>query len=329
MPVRRVRTAAPPPVVQPPIPLPPPLHHPEHPYVTWTPNGGDTIVLSEARRSGFHIGGIGKPGRIVGLDMPPEVQFDTEMATSDGAMLRHARALPRNFSMDMLVHADSQNELEQHRRALVRAFDRRRGEGVFSVGQPDGTVRSLNALYFAGLDDPVRGRTGGGSGYHDAYVVQLRARDPYPYGPERRETFDGALPIPQEFFPGPPWHISESNTTGDAVVIIDGEVDVYQLWVITGPGELAILRNRDTGQVLNLTPSLTAGQKLYIRTDPNTAAESKFTNADGVSKWESSAGDFPVLWPLAPGRNRVTVTLTGVAASSKVELFYRPRYLIA
>lgn len=299
-------------------------------FVTWTPAGGATRILSATAPFGIMLGGVGGPGSIIGLDMPAEEQFDTDLAVGNGQLMNHRRFATRQVALPIVIHADQLEQLETYRRELLADFNPVSGEGVLTLAYPDGSRRHLNARYSSGLDVAEQGRMGGPL-YFDSYVMILKARDPLPYGDEQSITFDP--PEDFQFFapPGDPQavvYISSSTTTGDSTVKIDGEVEVWPEWRLRGPITTAQLRNRDTGKTLDLTPNLSAGQTLTIRTDPRTPPLRKFTRETAVSVWSSVAGQFPVMWSLLPGDNDVTVLLAGtVPGQSSATLTYRPRFL--
>lgn len=301
-----------------PDPLPPTLP-PAAPFVTWTPPGGQTRILSDVGPA--MLGGVGEPRAIIGLDMPPQEEVDTPLAMG-GEMANFRRWAARPFVLPIVIHADTLEELEAERRALIRDFNPALGDGVFAIAYPDGSRRSLTARYSEGLNDPEHGRMGGGR-YYDSYLVTMKARDPFAYGDELVITF--SVGPGAEFFPLP-FTISPSITTGDSTVTIDGEVEVWPVWELEGPMTTATLRHRGTGQTLELTPNLTQGQTLVIRTDPRTPPADRFRRGSS-NAWGTVAGDFPVFWSLQPGNNDVTVLAGGTGESSRVTLRYRPRYL--
>lgn len=290
----------------------------EGPHVTWTPAGGDAVILSESGGDFVLLRGV------MGVDMPPEQQFETPIAGGDGAVLNHSRAGVREVMLPIRVRpALHLAQREALRRDLVRIFDRRRGAGVLTWQQLDGTARHLTCTYASGLESGVDGHRG--ALRHTAYQVVLRAHDPYWFGDELFINFHvgpGA-----EFFPLP-FTISPSITTGDSTVTIDGEVEVWPVWELEGPMTSATLRHRGTGQALELTPNLTAGQTLVIRTDPRTPPADRFRRGSS-NVWGAVAGDFPVFWSLQPGDNDVTVLAGGTTSQSRLRLAYSPRYLSA
>jgi hypothetical protein len=323
-----------PPVIVPPkvTPAPPPF---DKEYFTWTPNGGPTVILSEASSVGAFLGGIDDSERsVIGLDMPPQEEFDTQLP-GGGELANGRRWLARPFALPMVIAADTLDGaggLEQHRRALMSSFNPERGEGVFMVAYPGGERRYLNASYSSGLEAAEWGRRG--YPYRDGFTVMLKARDPFPYGDEKKVTF--RPPENYEFFAPPGdttnvFYISSSNTTGDETVVIDGEVDVWPEWRIKGPVSQVTLRNRDTGKVVVLNAGIDALGNLTVRTDPRTPMAQKVVR-NSQNGWAQVVGtaNFPVLWSLRPGSNRVTVLATGtVPGQSSIELRYRPRYLNA
>lgn len=332
MPLRRLpRTVAPAPVIIPPKPLPAPPA-PAREYFEWTPAGGPTMVLADELSAGIMLGGIDDGERaVIGLDMPPQEEFDTALP-GGGELANGRRWGARPFSLPVVIHADTLDQLRGYRRALITAFNPERGDGEFTVAYPDGTRLHLAAAYSSGLDVAERGRAG--YPYMDGYVIVMKARDPFPYGDEQIITF--APPETYEFFAPPGdteavFYLSSGNTSGDVDVDIDGQVEVWPEWRIRGPAATATLRNRDTGKTLQIAPNLTAGQTLIIRTNERTPMAQKVTR-NGSNVWTSVIGSsaFPVFWSLQPGANRVTVLLTGtVPGQSTCELRYRPRELSA
>jgi hypothetical protein len=299
------------------VPRPPRIV--ESPYLSWTPAGGPELILGE------QTGPVVAQRGIHGLDMPPEEQHETSLAVGDGAILNHARAGVREVMIPVrLTRAASLDESEHQRRELLAAFDRRRGPGTLLWALLDGTRRTLTALYSRGLESSVLGHRG--ALRHTEYQIILRAHDPYWYGDE--QTIKFTPPVGGDLHPLP-FTISSSTTTGDSDVLIDGEVEVevWPVWALHGPMFTATLRNRDTGRTLQLTPSLAAGQALTVRTDPRTLPTQRITRETGANVWEPVAGQFPVMWPLRSGLNRVTVTAAGTASTSLIALIYRPRYL--
>lgn len=317
----------PPPVVEPsPTPAPPP---PDVPYVEWTPPVGASLILSQSAPSGIHLGGVDAFDRtIIGLDMPPQEEVDTQLP-GGGELANSRRWLARLFALPVVIHADTLSELQEYRRRLMSAFNPALGEGVFTVAYPMGRRRHLNARYTSGLDVAEIGRSGDGL-YRDSFMINMKARDPFPYGDPIVHRFDP--PQSYQFYapPGDPnvFYISSSVTTADFDVTIDGDVEVWPVWVIRGPATTVTLRNRDTGKTLSLTPNLAVNQTLTVRSDPRTAPTRRFTRESGVSVWASVAGQFPVMWSLRPGLNRITVLVNGtVPGQSYTEMTYRPRDL--
>lgn len=330
-----------PPTPNPPTPTPAPPPKAKENF-TWTPASGEPLQLSDTATEGIHLGGIGEPRTIIGLDVPPQEEFDTDLP-SGGALANFRRWAVRPFSLPVVIHADTLDKLQEYRRHLTAVFNPTLGEGVFTVGYPNGERRHLAARYASGLDVAERGRAG--YPYQDSYTIVMKARDPLPYGDEHTIVFDP----PQSYtFFAPPgdqtnvFYISSATTTGDVEVLIDGEETVRPEWAFKGPASTATLRNRDTGQTLELTPNLPAGRGLLVDTDPRTPAAQKIMAGDVVdvpgggwdvvnlvNVWATTAGQFPVLWPLLPGVNNITVNVNGtVPGVSSARLVYRPRYLV-
>lgn len=281
------------------------------------------MILSE--RNNPDTPGIFLAPGIMGLDQPPEEQFRSVLAAGDGSLLQGRRSATREIMLPIWVVGATLHDHETRRRTLAAAFNARRGPGAFGWAQPDNPGRTTELIYASGNASPTDGHQG--VLYRSYYQIVLAGDDPYWYGDPVQLRF--AAPAGQPFLPGPPFFISESTTLGTQTINIDGDVDVFPEWTITGPATTAVLANLDTGKTLDLTPGLAAGQTLTIRTDPRVLASQKFTDSAGANVWASAAGQFPQLWPLQPGPNEITVTAAGTTAASEILLTYRPRYLTA
>ncbi|HMG44999.1 MAG TPA: hypothetical protein VK611_26940, partial [Acidimicrobiales bacterium] len=303
MPLRPLLAPPPePPVVVPPFPTPAPPP-PAREYIEWTPAGGPTLILSEHNYEGIMLGGGEAYPPIIGLDMPPQEEFDT-LLIGGGELFNGRRWAARLISLPVVIHADSLDQLRLYRRQLMGSFNPALGDGVLTIAYPDGVRRHISARYSSGLDIAEIGRIG--YPYTDVFSITLKARDPFPYGDLAVIAFDP--PQSYQFFAPPGdtvnvFYISSANTTGDADVIIDGEVETWPEFVLGGPMTTAALRNRDSNKLLSLTPNLTVNQTLTVRMDPQTSPTRKFTRETGASVWAGVAGQFPVMWSLRPGLN--------------------------
>lgn len=327
MPLRLVRRAQVPVVAvveARPLPATPPAGQP---FYTWTSPRGEELVLSSLEPVGIKLGGTDSGRSIIGLDLPPQEEFDT--ALPDGGELANGRRWgPRQFSLPIVINGDTSDDLEKHRRRLMAAFDPDPfADGVFMVAYPGGHRRYLSARYSSGLDVAEIGRAGGPV-FRDSYTVIMKARDPFPFTDEVKQPF--GTPNGSNFFPLP-FTLSPDVTTGDIVINVSSECTIFQTWRLRGPMSTLTLANRDTGKVLQLNVNLLSGQELFIRTNRRVDAAEKITDVAGNNRWEQVVGldSFPNLWPLEPGENRVTVSGTGTTPASLIELSYRPRFKIA
>lgn len=274
------------------------------------------------------LGGIDDRPPIVGVDMPPEVQFDEEYA-GDGSLFLGRKVGPRTVGLPIVIHADNLLDLEGYRRELFTDFAPSRGDGVLSWALPDGSVRTLNCMYETGLDLGDEGRMGGAP-FRDFYTVQLRARDPYFYGVERIASFKPPPAASDPFLPGPPFSIAADALGSIRTVAIDGDVETFPDLHMVGPIGTATWVHEDLGVTLELTPNLLAGQELIVRTNPRVPPQQRFTR-DGVNVWGEVAGDFPPVlkWVLQPGMNRISTTFAAVGSGADAWLVYRVRYRTA
>jgi phage-related protein len=313
-------TTAPPLPPPPPVPTPTPTPEPSLAGLSvttltdpsgfmWYLDGSMGIWVTPGRR-GFHA-----PSYDFWEDVSPAV---------DGAFFRGARAPVRELFVPLFFTRPDRSALTTLRRSFAAATSPKRGECVLSVAQPDGTVRHIAVYRGEGME----GEEGEGQWGVTAmrYGLVLRAFDPFFYGDDVALSWSGVAT--QTFFPLV--HSSTNfvillpsqvlgSTTADNV----GDVEAYPRWEISGPASAITLANVTTGKTLTLTSSLAGtSNKRLVDTRPGQAT---ITDESLVNKWaELSAGSS--LWPLVPGANALTVSVSGSTSATVARMTYRPRF---
>ena len=239
-----------------------------------------------------------------------------------GARRQRSRHDVHEFTIRVVLSANSEPTLRQEIRDLVSVFNPLEGEGVLRVTSPIGDVREIQCIYANGLGmDESPGMSGMGTQKAD---VTLRAYDPY-----WRDTSDisssFAIGVVPTFFPIFPLRLTSSQIAVDDTVVNAGDVETWPVWTITGPGSAVILRNLTTGESLDLTTTaLGAGDQITIDTRPGV----KTVLLDDGTNLFSTLSAASVLWSLRRGSNAIRLEMSGaVAGQSSLSVAYKQRYL--
>jgi hypothetical protein len=287
------------------------------PVIYWTAADGSITYL---------LGGAGyrllKGAR--GLDMAPFQMYLDESPALDGAFSRGVRAMTRDVFLPLLIEADDRKTFLARKRILLRLLDPKRGPGVLTWAEPDGTARHLEAYYSSGMEGDWSDDQA--AGLWQKYGLTLQAVAPYWYGDDVTLLWKNT--VSQTFFPLvhasgnfvvlPPGEVLGSITASN-----DGDVDAFPVWTVSGPASAITLTNSTTGKTLSLTSSLAgSSNKRIIDTR---AGVQTIVNESGTNKW-AEVNDGSALWQLAPGANSLTVSVTGSGTGTSVQLVYKPRY---
>jgi len=281
-------------------------------YATWTdPDGVEWLLsrIDEDDPGWFTTSGP------AGWGAPP-YEIVTDPLSRGGVNVRFVRAEPARINWPIHIHGDTYLDFTDRFRQLRRAFLltlHRRSPGILRVARPDGSAREIEAFYEEGF--------AGGAGENWLYanpVVTLLCPTPY-----WRDAIDTVLPFDYDeggSFLAPYPHVS-SATLGTTVVTNTGEVDAWPVWTVTGPLVAVTGTNETTGHSFQMTYTLGAGQTLVITSDPPTASGPAGQNIISSLNWPAA-----YLWPLVPGDNTVSFSVSGAGIGTSVQLAYRNRY---
>lgn len=265
-----------------------------------------------------------QPG-VEGFGAAPRTITRAPKATG-GALARWSYSGERLLTLPVAVYADTTEDFLERRRRLTLAIARTAPAagppepGLLRVTRSDGSWREISCIYLEGLawtDDEGRGRV------HDIAVIQLVAPDPWWYGAERAVLrFE---PIPPRNYLAPYETVSPDRTIGDRTVNVAGDAPVSPVWTITGPAVSVTVRYADTST--GGGPGWTYGlvdqdETITIDVAAGTVTDQDGNNRVGGLSWPTSS-----LFELQPGRNLLTLSLTGGQAdASAITLTYRPRH---
>lgn len=116
--------------------------------------------------------------------------------------------------------------------------------------------------------------------------------------------------------------LSPSTVQGAFLIHIEGDEEVWPEWTITGPGLDLIVRNDTTGERIFIEGEVT--ELIRIVTRPQEQDILTPSQTDG-QMWERVSPD-STLFSLAPGENRIRVSMVNSTEDSRVLVTYRQTY---
>jgi len=240
-----------------------------------------------------------------------------------GAQVRHIQAQPRIITWPLRVEGRDQTEFIGRWRALARAFTqtRRLGPGILRIARPDGSARQIAAYYQAGFDG-----VSGAGWYWDNAIITLYCEDPY-WSAVEPVVVTRSYSASSDDFLAPFPLISSSQTLGDTTINNPGDVEAWPSWAITGPAASVAATSNTRGEVFTLDPDwdgggdLAGGDIIAITTEPPTVVGPDGSSWVGALDWPDAQ-----LWPLDPGDNDITFSVSGSASGTEIALTFYPRY---
>jgi hypothetical protein len=301
------------------LPTGPPVRDVRATTVTWTSSSGRITSLSDFDdpRSGAFV----MPG-VAGTGLPDYAFYTDQSPAFDGSVVRGVRAGQRQITIPLHLWGPDRPSCLARFHRLVQDLNPAFGPGTLAFTEADGSTRRISAYYADGLsgqeDDDRTGR------HWMTVVLVFMAPSPYFNGEDRTVTFHvggGA----DTFLPILPWRVKDSQVLGSVKVLNLGEVRTYPVWTIRGPATAATIANVTTGESFVLTRTMTSSDTAVI--DTREGVKSAVLNGS-INLWPN-LGSTPVLWPLNPGENSLSLTVTGATEDSSVQLSYTSRYLTA
>jgi hypothetical protein len=280
---------------------------------------------------------------ITALHGAAPIDVTTDDDAGGGVIVRNTRATARIITISVRISGPA-NEHRLRLRYLARKIKQAKDQstGILRMAHPDGTVRQIRVVSYGPLD-PEAGNLSGWQ--YSTVIVQFLCPDPY---------WSDVDPIPFEVdfvsggdvdYQDPYPTESSSSALGDNTVFNVGDVEAWPRYVITGPATLITATNTYTvpdpsgdpedspitvTRTWTIDPNATgiahgdllAGEQVTISTRPM-----RVRGPDG-SVWTAALGypDNADLWPLQPGENTVTLSMTGADDGSSIVGSYRPRW---
>lgn len=259
--------------------------------------------------------------RATGRFAPPTEREEDTVPGEPGSRLRAVRHGVRDFSLALWITGTDEADLRTQMRALTYRMDSVRGDGKIRVTAPGGDQREITCRVTGGLEmSEILGDSSGPTA--QKAVVTFRAVDPY-WADVADVVQDFTSAAAPSFFPIFPLRLASSEVFVDATITNTGDVAAWPVWQVTGPGSGLVLRNLSTGELLELTGTLTAGEFVTIDTRPGAKT---VTKNDGTNLFPQLS-TVSALWALQSGATLLRVEMTGTTSASSVRLSYRTRYL--
>jgi len=255
----------------------------------------------------------GAAGRL----MPPIQSTTLAVPATNGSRYLGSAHLERLVTVPLPVPGSLTDRSELRRWAA--ALDPTKGEGTLTVADGTSAGRFLRCVYDAGLDELEEE-------HPDFNTGALIFRAAWPYwldGAEQSVSVTQGTTL-TKWFPFLPLVLGASDAFASFVVTNGGDVPAWPVVTVTGPGTDVTVQNLTTGASWTVSGALAAGSKLIVDTRPSFKAVTvDGTNAFGRLTPTSQ------LWALAPGANRVQVSIALTSAASLAAFTWRNAWLSA
>jgi phage-related protein len=299
------------------VPETPTVPEIEATQLDWISASGEIIRLTDwyALDSGLMV----MPG-VLGHLMPSWEFYSDTSPAFDGESIRGVRAGPRNITVPVLMWGPDRNTCLDIFHRLISSLNPRNGIGTLVFTEPSGRSYSIQGYYASGFEgddnDDETGR------HWITAVLVFRCPRPYFEGDIVSYTWQLAE-TPGNFFPFFPLNVSPSQVLGSLEIVNIGDAEAFPIWDLSGPYTSITLENLSTGKSLIIAKDALAGQVAVIDTTEGvkTAVLDGSTN---LYEWMSLTSS---LWPLRPGSNQISISLSGATTGASATLTYRPRYL--
>ena len=247
-----------------------------------------------------------------GLDgrfMPPFeiVSYVQYKGVGDSVRMRTTKA--REVVIPLMVSGTSVTDFRNNMRMLTDAFDPMRGDGFLKVITPDSKTLLLKCHYKDGMTMPEDTDTGGCT--FRKFVITFLAHEP---------IWFNALENERLWYGDYVDYVQDINNAGD--------VDTWPIWELSGSvaGVTAItIKNISTGDHFTVTlgtSHIHTSDHLYVDTRPNTVAVLK---NHVTNEWDK-VSTTSLLFPLIPGVNQISLTVTGNDSGTYIKCRWVDRY---
>jgi len=264
---------------------------------------------------------------MTGVGIGPVSRLESKGAQQNGSTDVGYLLENRLLNIEMFINGVSKIATEGHRDTLAAILRPRNTPVKWKVTRNDGAIRQIDG-YLVGMADmpAIRGQSFGGG---QTVIVQLKCNNPSWYDPELQNIPFFIAPGGIEGWQFPllfPWN-QEAGNIIDQTITVDyaGSAPTYPEIVLTGPGDDPVIRNLDTGEVLEFEGTIPSGDAWTVTITEDSA---DVTNEAGDSVLEYLTEDSDLgTFHLEPGSNDIQVQiLTGATVETSASLRYYKRY---
>lgn len=253
---------------------------------------------------------------VQGLDDPTLDIIEHTPAGWDGSIIDSILAEPREVFLPILFTAADLLSLRALKQKLSSYLNPRKGPVTLRVGLPDATGRLIDGYY-----RPVPGAMdteNWGVAWQKIGIV-LHCPQPFWRSEDDWRITWKADPARPGILPILPLGPADSNALGGPggstnPVTIQGDVETYPVWKITGPLESATITDVGTGRTFTFTASVGLGQTWTI--DTRRGRQGVFAPDGSRQRSTLNAGAY--LFPLQPGVSAVETAVTGSSLGAQV-----------
>lgn len=243
----------------------------------------------------------------LGAWMPPRNFIEDQIPFQPGSLWRQTIIEPRDISIGIKALGTSKSDLNTKIRSLLKTI---RDPCKLVVKMSDGYRYLSPCRYLRGLEGEETPDVTGQLA--QKLTATFRAFDPY-----WTWTASGSSPVLTLFISNP----SSTNT-----VTVNGDIDTWPEFFISGPGNNPTITNLTTGKAFALSVSLpTNNDYIYINTKPG---QRTIKDKNGNTAWSSLSTTSNTFFSLIPGTNRIQVQYTsGTDTTTNVKMAYYERFL--
>lgn len=283
--------------------------------ITYT-NSDDYSLLLEKPYIITNISGLG----VASVDTQLE-----KAAFQDGETYLDSILNPIDFSLEMIITGDSEEDLFNKRKNIIKLFNPKKGKGTM-LYEYSSSEKAIECV----VSRPpvfVYGQTNHGEKFQRV-LIQLTA--PAPFWLDNfvsGETLSFSVPLVQfDNFQITDTFEYESAGTNRTNLFNSGDVETPVKIVFNGPAVNPIITNETTGEFIKVTQNLGSGESLTITTD---FGNKTVIYNDGTT--DSNAFGFidlnSTFWQLQVGDNEVSYTADTGTETAIVNISYTNRFL--
>jgi hypothetical protein len=219
----------------------------------------------------------------------------------DGETFIDALLDVRQIGIRLTVTADSQNDLQDARRNLIRLLNPKKGEGIFRCLTEEGDAYSIAAI--PDNSPAAMGKLGEGEAVkQQVFSLNWLACDPLWYSAAQIVTLSASF---------------TANNAGDETTPIELMIEADGADVVKPK-----ITNTDTGEYIELDYTIADGEEVYINTD---FGKKEITLVSDDTNLFNKLTSASTMFSLPAGTSNLTYTLTSGGRAG--ELRFYPRHL--